>query len=85
MNPSVSAQINSKVHPPSLNEAKKEDVEEKEYHLILLKHFLLSWFRKRNSFDQIHPVFSGEFYYLNACLYSAFFGMLFSSLLTIYM
>ena len=26
MNPSVSAQINSKVHPPSLNEAKKEDV-----------------------------------------------------------
>ena len=30
MNPSVSAQINSKVHPPSLNVAKKEDVGEKE-------------------------------------------------------
>ena len=29
MNPSVSAQINSKVHPPSLKEAKKEDVGEK--------------------------------------------------------
>ena len=29
MNPSVSAQINSKVHPPCPNEAKKEDVGEK--------------------------------------------------------
>ena len=77
MNPSVSAQINSKVHPPSLNEAKKEDVGEKEYHLILLKHFLWSWFRKCNSFDQIHPVFSGEFCYLNSYLYSAFSGVFF--------
>ena len=85
MNPTVSAQINSKVHPLSLNEAKKEDVGEKEYHIILLKHFLWSWFRKCNSFDQIHPVFSGEFCYLNAYLYSAFSGVFFSSFLTIYM
>ena len=41
MNPSVSAQISSKkVHSPTLNEAEKEDVGEKEYNLILLKHFL---------------------------------------------
>ena len=76
MNPRVSAQMNSKVHPPSLNEAKKEDMGEKEY-LILLKHFLWSWFRKRNSFDQIHPVFSGEFCYLNAYLYLVFSGVFF--------
>ena len=65
MNPSASAQISSKFHPPSLNEAKKEDVGEKEYHLILW-----SCFRKCNSFDQMHPVFSVEFCYLNAYLYS---------------
>ena len=41
MNPSVSAQISSKkVHSLPLNEAEKEDVGEKEYNLILLKHFL---------------------------------------------
>ena len=84
INPSVSAQISSKVHPPFHNEAKKEDVGEKEY-LILLKHFLWSWFRKCNSFDQIYHVFSGEFCYLNADLYSAFSGVFFSSFLTIYM
>ena len=84
MHPSVSAQINSKVHPPSLDEAKK-DVGEKEHHLILLKHFLWSWFRKCNSFDQIHPLSSGEFCYLNAYLYSAFSGVFSSSFLTIAM
>ena len=78
MNRIVSAQINSKLHPPSLNKVKKEDVGEKEY-LILLKHFLWSWFRKCNSFDQIHPAFPGEFCYLNAYLYSAFSGVFFSS------
>ena len=31
MNPSVSAQINSKVHPPSLNESKKEKKKKKKY------------------------------------------------------
>ena len=41
MNPSVSAQISSKkVHSTPLNEAEKKDVGEKEYNLILLKHFL---------------------------------------------
>ena len=83
MNPSLSAQINSKVNPPSLNEAKKDG--EEEHHLILLKHFLETWFRTCNSFDQIHPVSSGEFCCLNAYLYSAFSGVFFYSFLTIYM
>ena len=81
MNPSVSAQISSKLQPPSRNEANKDHVGEKEYHIILLKHFLWSWFRKCHSFDQIHPVCSGKFCYLNA----AFSGVFFSSFLTMYM
>ena len=86
MNPSVSAQINTKVHPSSLNKSKrKKKMGEKQYHLILLKHFLWSWFPKYNSLDQIQPTFSGEFCYLNAYLYSALSGVFFSSFLTVYM
>ena len=58
---------------------------EKQYHLILLKHFLWSWFPKYNSLDQIQPTFSGEFCYFNAYLYSALSGLFFSSFLTVYM